>query len=130
MQSSLPSSSVSALSWLPSESTFVATLFLRSFIPHPTSVVEHAAASNSVAVSWADSMFGGHCKRRALGGLLADQPWVTVAENVAVLTVVLEAAEVTGVTEVVVEAVAGAEAGRMRRKSGCLAPNWGVWFSR
>ena len=55
---------------------------------------------------------------------------MTVAENVAVLTVVLEAAEVIGVTEVVVEAVAGAEAGRMRRKSGCLAPNLAAWFSR
>ena len=67
---------------------------------------------------------------RAHGSLLADQPWVTVAENVAVLTVVLEVVEVTGVTEAVVEAVAGVEAGRMRRKSGCLAPNWAVWYSR
>ena len=51
---------------------------------------------------------------------------MTVAENVAVLTVDLEAAEVTGVTEVVVEAVAGAEAGKMKRRSGCLAPSWAV----
>ena len=51
-------------------------------------------------------------------------------ENVAVLTVVSEDVEVTGATEVVAEAVAGAEAGRMRRRSGCPAPSWAVWFSR
>ena len=65
--------------------------------------------------------------------LAADQPWVTVAENVAVLTVVLEDAEVTEATEateVAAEAVEGAEAERMRRRSGCLAPSWAVWFSR
>lgn len=61
-----------------------------------------------------------------VNSLLADQPWVTGAENVAGLTVDLEAAEVTGVTEVVVEAVAGAEAGKMKRRSGCLALSWAV----
>lgn len=58
---------------------------------------------------------------------------MTVAENVAVLTVVLEDAEVTEATEatgVAAEAVDGAEAERMRRRSGCLAPSWAVWFSR
>ena len=48
----------------------------------------------------------------------------------AVLTVVLEDAEVTEVTEVAAEAVDGAEAERMRRRSGCPAPSWAVWFSR
>ena len=62
--------------------------------------------------------------------IVADQPWVTVAENVAVLTVVLEDAEVTEATEVAAEAVEGAEAERMRRRSGCHAPSWAVWFSR
>ena len=58
---------------------------------------------------------------------------MTVAENVAVLTVVLEDAEVTEATEateVAAEAVDGAEAERMRRRSGCLALSWAVWFSR
>lgn len=63
----------------------------------------------------------------------ADQPWVTVAENVAVLTVVLEGVEVTEATEateVAAEAVDGAEAERTRKRSGCPAPSWAVWSSR
>ncbi len=65
---------------------------------------------------------------------VADQPWVTVAENAAenaaVLTVDLEDVEVTGATEVAAEVVAGAGAERMRRRSGFPAPSWAVWFSR